>query len=375
MIHGTLRLELSLTPETQVFLTGLVDQLARALVVDRHAVGARIRAELQQHVDAGQGGTPFGMAASGAPPASVPASVSANQGSGGTGQHGDAVFPGRSLGGAEEVPSLNPGGGTSPHASGEKRPCSPAVDLSPEPVSAAGAAGQQAKAPAPVRDPGVEGRAVEPGPRTSPNHGPRGGPYSQEQTAKLRELVARNPRPTWDNIATVLCAMPGARPTGASAYQKARVMGLINARSDVSGGDTTLSAGDIQPAAPEDMEPLERSASEILQWCGFAKYKFTGRLDAARLADINTFRRGKNMRPFALIAAPPASQQQAPQRASKDAILRWANQRGLCMDGVLDLDVVNAKARAIGAVPFELEDPPRRAVPSIIRHHQQQGNS
>lgn len=334
-ILGMLRLELSLTAETQAFLTGLVDQLARALVVDRHAVEARICAELQQHVDAGQGGTPFGMAASGAPPASVPA----------------------------------------PDASGEKRPCSPAVDLSPEPDSAVGAAGHQAKAPAPVRDPGVEGRAVEPGPHTSPNHGPRGGPYSPEQTAKLREMVARNPRPTWNNIATVLCAMPGARPTGASAYQKARVMGLINARSDASAADTTLSAGDIQPAAPEDMEPLERSASEILQWCGFAKYKFTGRLDAARLADINAFRRGKNLAPFALIAAPPPPQQQAPQRASKDAILRWANQRGLCMDGVLDLDVVNAKARAIGAVPFELEDPPRRAVPSIIRHHQQQGNS
>jgi len=54
-------------------------------------------------------------------------------------------------------------------------------------------------------------------------------------------------------------------------------------------------------------------------------------------------------------AAPPRSVlRQGPIVADKAQIMRWANQRGLCADGKLDLVVVNRKARDLGLPEFEL---------------------
>jgi len=138
---------------------------------------------------------------------------------------------------------------------------------------------------------------------------------------------------------------------------------------------TRAAAPAAQDTTQDAPDFIERTEADILQWCAFAKYKAAAPLTPEKVEAINAFRHGKGLPPYQLIAKPSPPPPKQPHVASYGTILRWANDRGLCMDGVLDLNVVNAKARALGATPFVLEEPPRRAVPSVIRHHQQQGDN
>lgn len=327
VIHGTIALEITLSAETRAFLTGLVDQLARALVVDRVAVEARIRAEPLQDVDAGQGGMPFGTVASGAPSASVPTPPSTAP------ANSPAVSP---------IATASPGGNSRP--AGDM----PAAFLD---VSS------ETQAPVASRTSDTAGASF---PRAS-----KPILWSPERDAVLRDgyPAGQTNRVLLDRVS----ALPGRQVVLAQILPRCMYLKLRRAPGvhEKPVRPTEPAAADIVP------DVLERTEADILQWCAFAKYKVAAPLTAQNIEGINAFRRAKGLPPYQLIAKPSPPPPKHPHTASYGTILRWANDRGLCMDGVLDLDVVNRKARALGATPFVLEEP-RRAVPSIIRHHQQQ---
>lgn len=373
MIHGSLVLEINFSLETRAFLTGLVDQLARALVVDRHTVEARIRAELSEQplthaarIEAagpGPAATPVARQVGPAEQAAVrdvsPRAAAA-----------PIAAPATISPAASPIAAASPGGNARP--AGDE----PALlDVSSPP----------SPAPAAVPPAGLGDGTQAPAAMTKPagaSFPPMAKPvlWSPERDQVLRDgyPAGESNRQLLDKVN----ALPGREAVLAQIVPRCMYLKLRRAPSVVSpAGRLPTDPASIAPVTSiasgdeEVVEPLERTATEIMQWCGFAKYKFTGRLDDARLADINAFRHGKGLPPYKLISAPPPPPPQKPHRASYKTILHWANQRGLCMDGNLDLAVVNAKAVQLGLAPFELEEPPRRAVASIIRHHQNQGDS
>lgn len=105
------------------------------------------------------------------------------------------------------------------------------------------------------------------------------------------------------------------------------------------------------------LTPIGRSKAEILKWCAMVRFN----AEPFDLDAINAYRATKKMAPYVIgtedtdAAAEPGAL--SARVVTYEQALSWANQRGLCSDGVLDLRIVNAKAAALGVATFEIRAP------------------